>query len=143
MIPKLDCHTGMLVKLIDRHCGDLVLLEPDGDTHALPVRFIPDVPNTVNYFVPGEFGDLFDQLGFIDLVGKFADNEGFLLGALIFLDQYSGPDANAAPAGLISIPYALTAVYNAARRKIRTRYKFAKLIDGNIGIVDERCSRPR
>ena len=91
----------MLVKLIDCHCGDLAFLEPDGDSHALPVRLISDVPNAANYFIPDEFGNLFDQLGFIDLVGKFGDDEGFPLGALIFLDQYSAPYANAAPAGMI------------------------------------------
>ena len=69
---------GMLKKLVQHHIWVDILPQFNANAHTFPVGFIPQLGNTIHFFILMKFGDLFNQSGFIDHVGKFCHNDTIL-----------------------------------------------------------------
>ncbi len=85
-----------------------------------------------------QFSNLFNQFGFIYLVGQFSDDQGFPLGAFVFFNKKPCPDTNRTSPGLVGSPYPLSSIDHTACGKIRARHKFNKLVNRNLGVIDKR-----
>ncbi len=66
-----------------------------------------------------QVGDFFDQVGFVDLIGNFG-NDDLFFAVLELLDIGLGADIDASAAGAIGIADAVAAVDDAAGREIGT-----------------------
>src|SRR3989339_616888 len=63
--PKGDLHLGMLVKLVEHNLGNRVFFQFDDDSDSMAIRFIPEVRNPEDLFIPYQFGNFFQKSGFI------------------------------------------------------------------------------
>ena len=95
-------HLGMLVELVEKHLGVLVLFQLDDDPHPVPVRFIPQVGDALDFLLSHQLGNLLDQPGLVHLVGNFGYDDGFAFGLFLFLNPGPGThlhDTAAGPVG--------------------------------------------
>ena len=85
-------HLGVLVQQIQDHVGIGVPAQFNNYTGSFPVGFIPQIRNTVYFFLFVKLCDLFDQTGFINHVRKFCyDNTALSVGKC--LDIRYGADS--------------------------------------------------
>src|SRR5262245_12140943 len=73
--PERRLHRRQFVKLVEQDLCDRIALQLDDDTHAFAVRFIAKVRDAVKPFFLDQFGDLFNKLGLINLVGNLGDDD--------------------------------------------------------------------
>ena len=97
--------------------------------------FIPDIGNTFHPFVLHQFGDFFDQSGFIHLIRDFRyDNLGF--SAVCLFNFRLGTNDHLSLSGFISVSNIVLAHNNSAGREVRSLYNFYQIVDGAILIFD-------
>ena len=72
---QMSLEIGEFIELIDGDFGNFIALEFDDDAHSIFVRFIAQIGDAGDCLVVDEFGDLFDQTRFVDVVGDFIDDD--------------------------------------------------------------------
>src|SRR5205085_10462989 len=83
-------------QLVEDYFRRGVALQVDNNAHALAIRLIADVGDTLNALVLRCFGDLLDQAVLADLVGNFGEDDRAPVAAS-FLDVVPGPHHDRAP----------------------------------------------
>ena len=139
--PEGGLHPRVLEQLVGDHLGHGLLLEAEGDAHALAVGLVAHVADAVDLLVPDQLGDLLDQLGLVDLVGQLGDDQGFGLGALVLLDRHPRPHPDDAAAGGEGLPDARPAVDDPAGREIGAGDEAHELLAGGLRAVDQHLQR--
>jgi hypothetical protein len=95
-----------------------ILFEFNHDTNAFPIAFIPQITNAHDFLIFDQVGNLFNELGLVDLVGDFCNNNAFFP---FFLFLIAGcPQGNDAFSGRICLTDASRANNFGSGRKIRT-----------------------
>ena len=125
------CH---LVELVEHHIGVGVLTELDDDAHALVVALVVDVGDAFDFFLVDKIGDIFYQLGFVDTVGNFVNDDGLML--FLLLNVGVGADHDASAAGLIGLFDPCGAVDGATCGEVGRRDMLHQLRNGDFGVVE-------
>ena len=68
-------HGGVLEELVEHDLRLGAALQLDHDAHAVAVALIADVRDVVDDLVVDQFGDALDQVGLVDLVRNFGDDD--------------------------------------------------------------------
>ena len=68
-------HLGVLEEPVQDDIGIGVVPQLDDDPHTFPVGLIPQVGDALDLLVLDELRDLLDQVGFIDQIGEFCDDD--------------------------------------------------------------------
>ncbi len=108
---------GLGKKAVFDHLGVRVPFQLDDNTHAVAVRLVSQSGNALQTLVVHLFGDVFDELALIDLIGQLPDDDAEP-GVAVFLDLRARADAEPSPAGGIGGPDAGPAHNDAAGGKI-------------------------
>src|SRR6266478_151241 len=93
-------HLRVLEKIVEDELGFFAALDFHDDAHAFAGRFVAHVGDAVDLLVLYELGDALDELGFVDLVGNFRDDDVFAVFA-DFLDGGFGAHHETAAAGVV------------------------------------------
>ncbi|MNP15945.1 hypothetical protein D3C76_1083200 [compost metagenome] len=114
---EVGLHSSMLVQVIQHHIGIYIPAELNHHPHAVAVRFVPQVGNAVDPFLPDQLSDILDQTRLVHLVWQLIyNNPGF---AVVILNINLGPHGDSAPAGIVRGADALAADDIAAGREVR------------------------
>ena len=73
-------HLGHLIQFIEDYIGVGVRFEFDDDAHALVIRLVVDVGDTVEFFLGDELGDIFYEFGLVDAVRNLTDDDRLMVG---------------------------------------------------------------
>ena len=120
-------HLGVLEEIVEDELRFLAALQLDDDAHAFAGGFVAHVGDAFDLFGLHEFGDALDQLGFVDLVRDFGDDDIFAVLADLF-DGGFGAHDEAAAAGLVGGFNAFATGDVRAGRKIRARARSSSLL---------------
>ena len=66
--PEGGLHLGVSVEIVEHHVGIRVPPKLDDDPKAVPVRFIANVGDIIEFLVVDHVGDLLDEAGLVHLV---------------------------------------------------------------------------
>src|SRR4051812_21136272 len=72
-------HRGQLIKLVKDDLSDGISLKLDYDSHALPVRLVTQVRNTVQLLFIDQFGDTLDKSRLVHLKWNLGDDDSVAL----------------------------------------------------------------
>src|SRR5262249_38827908 len=104
--------------------------------NALAVRLVANVGDTVDLLLAGQFGDLFDKVCLVDLIGQLGDDDADLA-ALGLLAMGLGADDNAAAPGAVGITDAFASLDDAPGREVGPFDDAGQVFDGGLGVIDE------
>ena len=90
----------MLIQQIQDHVGVGIPAQFNDDTGAFPVGFVPEIRNTVYFFLFMKLRDLFDQTGLVHHIRQFRYND-LALSVGQCLDIGNGADTYLSPAGAV------------------------------------------
>jgi len=107
--PEGGLHLGVLMKLIEDNLGHLVASQFYHHPHPVPVRFRPDIGNALDHLLLDQFGDSFDELGLVGLIGKFGDDNIFTFSFSISLDERPGSKLDHTLSGFVGLTDPLSA----------------------------------
>ena len=130
-------HRGEPPELIEHHVGDRFALELDDDAHAVAIGLVAQVRDPLQPLFAHEFGDLFDQGCFVDLIGDFRNDQRLAILAQGLAVDLGAHDDRAAPGG-IGRADACSAENRAAGRKIRPGDDLHQVLDGYVRLVHQR-----
>ena len=68
-------HLRLLEKFVQDDLRLFVALDFDDDAHAVAIAFVANVGDAFDFFVLDQLGDVFDQAGFVHLIGKLGDDD--------------------------------------------------------------------
>ena len=105
------------------------------DTHAIPIRFIPNFRNAFQFLLVHKVPGLLKHVGFVDQIRDFGHNNA-LPAVISNLNRRSSPDHNPAPSGKQGIANSFVAIQQTPGRKIRGLDIGQKFIAGDITTVD-------
>src|SRR5260221_7096423 len=129
-------HLRVLEKVVEDQLRFFAALDFDDDAHAFARGFVAHVPDAVDFFVLHQFGDALDELGFVDLIGNFRDDD--ILAVLAhLLDGGFGAHHKAAAAGFVGGFDAFAAGDVGARGKIRTGHELHYFFQCGVRLFDE------
>src|SRR5215471_981782 len=111
-------HLGVLEKIVEDELRLFAALQLDDDAHAFAVAFVANVGDAFDLFVGDKLGDAFDELGFVDLVRNFRNDDVFAVFA-DFFDGRLGAHGETAAAALVGLLDAFAACDEAAGGQIR------------------------
>ena len=131
-------HRRMLVQVVQHHFCNGVALELDDEAHAIAVRLVADIGDTLNLLVVNELNNLFNQPHLIDLVGQFGDHNRLPAVLLGDLDQRAGPNDHLATTRQISLTDAFISVNDAAGREVGRNHMLHEIRDFKLRVPDER-----
>ena len=86
MIPKVDCSWVLAYSWFSTTCDNRVALQVDDDAHAVAIRFVTQVGNSLDLLGAHHFGDALEELGLVQLVGYLADDDALAVTAVRGLD---------------------------------------------------------
>ncbi len=84
---KAVMHAAVLVQIVQNHFGIFAAAELNHNPHSLPVRFIAQIGDSFDAFVANQIGNFFYELGFVDLVRNFMNDDRFLLALFYFFNR--------------------------------------------------------
>ena len=108
----------MLIQVVEYHFGDFVLLQFDGDAHAVTIGFVTQIGNTFKLFIAHHMGDIFDQIGFIHLIRQFGNDQRFALGARVNFHHRPGSHGDRTSTTDECLLHTLATINKATGRKI-------------------------
>ena len=88
---KAGLHLGEAEQLVQDDLGRGVAFQLDHNTDADAVGFVLDAADTFEFLFADQFGDLFDHIGLVHLIGNFVQNNRIAVLA-DFLDPRFGAD---------------------------------------------------
>ena len=112
-----------------------VVLELDHDAHAFAVGFVAQIADALDLFVLCKLGNRLDELGLVDLIRDFRD-DNIELAAIFFLHDLrlrAGHDP--ATSGNIGFLDRFHVIDDAAGRKIRAFYELQKVLARGVLVV--------
>ena len=124
-------------QLVHHHFGRGIALDLDDHAHAVAVRLVAQIGDTLDQLLAHHLGDAFEQALLVDLIGDLVDHDGVAVLADL-LDDMAAAHHDRAAAGLIGRADAGPAHDQPARREIRARDDLGQLLDREVGIVDQR-----
>src|SRR6516225_6052801 len=130
-------HLGVLEEIVQDELRFFAALQLDDNAHAIAVALVADVSNAFDLFVGDEFRDALDELGFVNLVRNFGDDNVFAILAGFF-DCRLGAHGEAAAAGLVGLLDAFAAGDVAAGRKVRAGNKLHCFLQCEFRLFDHR-----
>ncbi len=95
-------HLGVLVELVEHNLRLRAALEFDDDAHTVAITLVADIADVVDDFLVDEFRDALDELGLVDLVGDFGDDDRQLFLGQV-LCSHLGAHHEAAAAGFVGV----------------------------------------
>ncbi len=129
-------HRRVLEELVEHHFRYGFALELDHDTHARAVRLVAEVRDLRYLLLADQLRDLFDELGFVHLVGELGDDDR-RLALLEWLAVGAGAYHDPAPAGLVGLADAGMAHDDPRGGEVRAFYVAHQIAAGQRGIVDQ------
>ncbi len=126
----------MLVDLVEDHGGHFAPAEFHHDPHPVPVGFVPDIRDAVDFLIPDQFRDLLDQPRLVHLVRQFRDDDRLFFGLGMNLDRGLPPQGQNAPSGFIGVLDSLHPADKSAGRKIRALDDAHQFLDRDLRTVD-------
>ena len=129
-------HRRMPVQVVQNNVGLRIAAEFNDNSHSSPVRFVPNIGNSLYSLVPYHLGDLLYQVGLIDLIGQFGDDYAIPTPANL-LNLGLGLHYDAAPAGVVGINYALGAADRTVGGKVRSWYQLHQVVGNAVGVVND------
>ena len=114
---EVDLHLRVLVQVVEDDFGLLAALQLEHDAHAVAVALVADFGDAFELLFVDQAGAVLDQAGFVDLVGKLGDDDGFAVLAHLFGGGF-GAHLDGAAAGREVIVDALAAQDDAAGGEI-------------------------
>ncbi len=139
--PVALLHLGQLEELIEHHLGFVVALELDHDPHPVAIGFVAQIADAFDAPVVDQLGDPFLQAGLVNLVGDLAHDYRRASAALVGFDRGQRAHHQAAALVQIGLAHRLAAQQLSAGGKIGSRNDVEDLLQGQIGIFDQRQQR--
>ena len=124
----------MLVEIVDDDLRVAVTLQIDDNAGVLGA-LVAHITDAGEDFLGHEFGDAFDQLGAVHIVGNLGDDDA-LAPALTFLDAHAATHAHGAATSLEIRANACHALDQTASREVRAFYISHEPFDGDRGIIN-------
>src|ERR1019366_6487946 len=91
-------HRGVLVQLVQHYTRYRVALQLDYHAHAVTVRFVAQVGDSLEFLLAHQVRDLLDETRLVHLIGELGDDDLRLVALLVLLDRGAGAhDDLAAP----------------------------------------------
>ena len=127
---------SMGVQLIEHHRTHHTTLNIHHDPHPGTVTgFVPQVSNAGHLLVADEVSDLHHQIGLVDSVRNFSNDDLFT--TVFFHDFSLGTHLHAAVTGSIKLTQGITAADSGAGGEVRTGQKFHQFIHSGTGIIHQ------
>src|ERR1019366_7696408 len=133
-------HRGVLEELVEHDLRFGTALQFDDDAHAVAVALVADIADVVNDLVVHQFGDAFDQLCLVDLIGNLGDDNRVLVLRQVLDGSFSAHHEAPAP-GTISFGNSTASVDEASGREIRALHMFQQVGEGGVRVVHQRDTR--
>ena len=124
-------------QIVQQHVTRLAAFQIDGDAHAVFVGLIAQFRNAFNLLFFDQLGDLFDQPGFVDLIGYFINDDTFAARLLVHHYIGFGPNTDPTATGAVGFDYAQTTINIGTCREIWARYMLHQAIDVDIRIINQ------
>ena len=134
---EVHLHLRLLIQVVEHDFGLLAALELEHDAHAVAVALIADFGNAFELLFVDQTGGVFDQAGFVDLIGKLGDDDGFAVLAHLFGGGFRAHFDGAA-AGLEVIVDAFAAEDDAAGGEIGALHHLDQLRKLDGGVLHQR-----
>ncbi len=126
---------GMLIKIVQDHLGHFTAAQLDDHAHTILVRFIAQFTDALETFFFHQGGDLLQQVGLVNLVRQFSDDDAQAIAGLIHLFHMGpGTDMDTAAAGAIGLMDTMDPIDDGGGGKIRTRQMLHQLTDADFRI---------
>src|SRR5262249_51215323 len=74
----------LLIKIVQDNFGLLVAFQLEDNAHAFAIAFVANFGNAFDLFLIDQGGSMLDELGLVDLVGDFGDDNRFAILADFF-----------------------------------------------------------
>ena len=126
----------MLIELIQHNIRIGIGAQFDDNAHTLAVRFIPQCRNAIDFFIPGQIGNGFNDPCLIDLIRDFR-NDDTMLTFIHRFDFCTGAHLYAAPARRIGFDDAISAHDFSTCREIRSLYFCHQFFQTGFRVIDE------
>ncbi len=118
-----------------------IAVEINRHAQAVLVGFITDIFDAVNLFFRHQLGNLFQQIGFLHLIGNLGDDNLVAIG-LFVLHDFGFAAANNRPLALRIGRDDLFTVKNfSAQRKIGALDELKQIFGGRLGSIKQICER--
>ena len=118
-------------------CGFGAALQFDHDAHAVAVALVANIADIVDHLVVHQFGNAFNQLRLVDLVGNLGDDDRVLVLREV-LDRSLGAHHEAPAPGAIGFGNAAASVDEAGCREIRSLHVLQQVSQRGVRIVHQR-----
>ena len=126
----------MLVQLIEHNVRIYILSQLNHDAHAVTVRLIPQVGNSLNLLFPCQVSYLLDQARLVYLIRQLRYHNARLAVGHSF-HMSLGTHLHRTSSRSIGILYASSSHNQAAGREVRTLDDSHQLLHGSIRIVNQ------
>src|SRR5580700_11359693 len=133
--PEARLQRSVPVQLVQHDVGVGVAPQLDDEPHPVAVALVAQFGNALDQLLAHAFGDALLQLGLVDLVGHFGEDERVAVLADL-LDVALGAHHDRAAAGLVGGVRAGPADDDAAGREIRRGHVLHQLVDRDRRIVE-------
>src|SRR5690606_13117204 len=123
----------VLEQVVEYDVRNGIALQNIDDAHPLPIGFIPDVGNALDFLFIDHVGGLLDHVRLVDLIGNLGHHDAFA--ALDFLKIGPGPDNHPATTGMEGLFDPVISIDDAAGRKIRGLNMGNQLVDSDFRVI--------
>src|SRR5215471_15200002 len=127
-------HRRQGVELVEDDLSVLASAKLDHHANALAARFVSQIRDTVDLLFVDELGNPLDQLGLVDLVGDFGDDDGFPLAARRLLDDRTCTHLHATAARFVGVPNSVGAVNEARGGEVGAWKPLHQLAERGVGV---------
>ena len=122
--------------MIEHHLRVCVAFKFDNHTHTVTVAFLAQIGNSFETFFLNLIGNVFDQLTFVYLVGKFGYYNSRAVVLAVLFELGAGADYYLSSAGCVRLTDTSSAHNNSFCREIRTFDVLHKVLEGSFGVVE-------
>ncbi len=133
--PEVGLQRGVGEKLVEDHLGDDPLTQLDDNAHALAVGLVTQIADSVDLVFLDQVGDAHDQVGLVDLIRQFGDDD-LVLAAFGGFQGNPGPHHDLAPSRTEGLHDALRAENDPRRGEIRAFDDLQQLLKRQLRVVD-------
>ena len=124
--PEGRLHLRVLVQVVEDHVGVRVAFQVDDDAEPVPVRFVPDVGDILEFLFVDEVGDFLDQVRLVDLVRDLRHDDALAV-VLSRFDARLRPHHDAPASGRVCALDAIETVDDPPRREVRRFHELHQL----------------
>ena len=131
---------SVLVQQIDHRLRNHIAFQLDHDTHAVFVRLVAQVGHAFNITIIHQRSDIFNQVGFVDLVRNRGDDDLLFVPFQRF-DPDLGPAQDLAPSSREQLLDPCGPADIGAGGKVGSGQHFHQLVDSDPGVVQHQLDR--